>query len=195
MPTTGEILYDGISLQAINLRTVRAQWGAAIQDSFTFGSSLKENIVFHNPDMSMEDVTRATSIAAIHDDITQMPMAYETRIDEGGCSLSGGQRQRIAIARAVAHRPQLLLLDEATSHLDVVTESIVDRNLDELPCTRVVIAHRLSTVRNADLIVVMDNGSVVEQGTHDELLARNGHYAALVRNQLGREPHEFILVG
>jgi ABC-type bacteriocin/lantibiotic exporter with double-glycine peptidase domain len=194
-PTTGNILYDGIPLETMNLQTVRTQWGAALQDSFVFASSLKDNIAFHNRQMRAEDLTRAANIAAIHDDIMQMPMGYETRVDEGGGSLSGGQRQRIAIARAIAHRPSLLLLDEATSHLDVITESIVDRNLDVLSCARVVIAHRLSTIRNADLIVVMDNGSIVEQGTHDELLARDGSYAALVRSQLDRESRQLAAVG
>jgi ATP-binding cassette subfamily B protein len=192
-PTEGEILYDAIPLKTMNIRTVRAQWGTALQNSFIFGSSLKDNIAFHKPQIRAEDLTRAANIAAIHEDIVQMPMRYETRIDEGGDSLSSGQRQRIAIARAVAHRPPLLVLDEATSHLDVVTEGIVDRNLDNLSCTRIVIAHRMSTIRNADLIVVMDNGRIVEQGNHDELLARDGQYATLVCNQLDRESQSRLL--
>ena len=110
-------------------------------------------------------------------------MGYETVIAEGGVDLAGGQRQRLAIARALAHRPAILLLDEATSHLDAITESIVDQNLSDLNCTRIVIAHRLSTVRNADLILVLDNGVIVERGTHEHLLALGGVYAALVRDQ------------
>ena len=102
---------------------------------------------------------------------------------EGGIDLAGGQRQRLAIARALAHRPALLILDEATSDLDAITESIVDRNLSELSCTRIVVAHRLSTVRNADLILVLDEGFVVERGTHQELLALGGTYAELVHDQ------------
>jgi ABC-type bacteriocin/lantibiotic exporter with double-glycine peptidase domain len=112
-----------------------------------------------------------------------MPMQYETRIDEGGGSLSGGQRQRLAIARAVVNHPRFLLLDEATSHLDVITEARVDRNLDKLACTRLVIAHRLSTIENSDLIVVLDQGRVAEMGSHRQLLARGGGYAALVQQQ------------
>jgi ABC-type bacteriocin/lantibiotic exporter with double-glycine peptidase domain len=182
-PTEGEILYDGIPVRTLNLQQVRAQSGVVLQDSFLFSSSLKDNISFHNRFIPVEQLTRAATIAEIHTDIMQLPMGYETRIDEGGDSLSGGQRQRLAIARAVAHCPALLLLDEATSHLDVITENRVDRNLDALFCTRVVIAHRLSTIQNADLIVVMEKGSIVEQGSHHELLSRDGQYAALVRMQ------------
>jgi ATP-binding cassette subfamily B protein len=186
-PSQGEVLYDGVPLQSLNLQGVRRQWGVALQEPFLFHSSLRDNISFCDRRMSMEEVTRAASIAEIHSDILQMPMGYETRIDEGGGSLSGGQRQRLAIARAIAKRPRLLLLDEATSHLDVITERLVDRNLDTLSCTRVVIAHRLSTIQNADLIVVLENGSIVEQGSHHELLALGGHYAELVLTQFARD--------
>ena len=161
-----------------------------LQDSFLFDSSLRENIAFHDPEMPVNDMVTASKIAEIHSDILQMPMGYETRADEGGRHLSGGQRQRLSIARAVAHKPALLLLDEATSHLDATTEALVDRNLDALACTRVVIAHRVSAVQNADLIVVLDEGAVAEQGSHRELLEREGHYAALVRRQLERAEDE-----
>jgi ABC-type multidrug transport system fused ATPase/permease subunit len=112
-----------------------------------------------------------------------MPMGYETRVDEGGTGLSGGQRQRLSLARALAHQPPMLLLDEATSHLDVVTESEVEKILNELSCTRVVVAHRLSTVQNADVILVLDQGAIVERGSPAELLERDGHYAKLVQSQ------------
>src|SRR5436305_12602621 len=113
-----------------------------------------------------------------------MPMRYETFISEGGSALSGGQRQLVAIARAVAHKPALLLLDEATSHLDVTTEQKVAEHLQTLACTQIIIAHRLSTIRNADVILVLDQGTIVEQGTHHELLQRDGYYARLMQQQV-----------
>jgi ABC-type bacteriocin/lantibiotic exporter with double-glycine peptidase domain len=183
-PTEGEILYDGIPLHAMDLQTLRSQWGTVLQDSFLFNSSLRDNISFHKPELSLRDLVAASKIAEIDSDIIQMPMGYETRVDEGGRGLSGGQRQRVALARAVAYKPPLLLLDEATSHLDVMTEARVDRNLDALSCTRVVIAHRVSAIRNAHLILVLEGGAVAEQGSHHQLLARDGHYAALISGQL-----------
>lgn len=185
-PTEGEILYDDVPLHAMNLQAFRSQWGTVLQDSFLFNSSLRDNISFHSPEISRQDLVTAAKTAEIHSDIMQMPMRYETRVDEGGRGLSGGQRQRLAIARAVANKPPLLLLDEATSHLDVITEASVDHNLDALSCTRIVIAHRVSAVQNAGLIVVLDEGAIAERGSHHELLAQNGYYAALIRNQVQR---------
>jgi ABC-type bacteriocin/lantibiotic exporter with double-glycine peptidase domain len=182
-PTEGEILYDGIPIHAVDLQSLRRYWGTVLQDVFLFSASLRDNLAFHDPALPVSDLVRAARIAEIHTEILRMPMQYETRIDEGGASLSGGQRQRLAIARAVAGYPRLLLLDEATSHLDVLTEAMVDSNLDALTCTRIVIAHRLSTIQNADHIVVLDEGRIVETGTHHQLLARGGHYSALVRQQ------------
>jgi len=187
LPGEGQILYDGIPLPQLDLRSVRSQWGAVLQESFLFNSSIRNNIAFHDSGISFQDVVAAAEIAGIHTDIVRMPMGYETRVDEGGASLSGGQRQRLSIARAVVRKPALLLLDEATSHLDALTEKIVDRNLDALLCTRVVVAHRLCTVQNADLIVVLEDGAIVEQGRHEDLLDRGGPYAALVQNQLAEE--------
>jgi ABC-type bacteriocin/lantibiotic exporter with double-glycine peptidase domain len=183
-PTEGAILYDGIPSRRLNYRTLRGQCGAVLQEPFLFSGPIRQGIARHDPGLSLGQVMAAARLAAVHEEILQMPMGYETLLAEGGSGLSGGQRQRVALARALAHRPALLVLDEATSHLDVVTEQRVEENLRRLACTQVVIAHRLSTIRNADLILVLDDGAVVERGSHEELLARNGFYAALIRSQL-----------
>lgn len=153
-----------------------------LQEPFLFSGSIRQNITVNNPSLSLEQVIQAAKLAAIHDDIVQLPMGYETRIAEGGSGLSGGQRQRLAIARALAHQPALLLLDEATSHLDVVTENLVEQHLSKLGCTRIAIAHRLSTIRNADTIIVLDGGTILELGSHKQLLAKQGYYASLVHS-------------
>jgi ABC-type bacteriocin/lantibiotic exporter with double-glycine peptidase domain len=183
-PTSGDILFDGIALQKLNYQEVRRQFGVVLQDVFIFSGSVRENISFNDPQMDMARIVSAAQAAAIHDDIQKMPMGYETLLSEGGSVFSGGQRQRLALARALANHPALLLLDEATSALDVTTERAVEQNLQRLSCTQLVIAHRLSTVRNADLILVLDQGRVVEQGTHQQLLRRRGFYAQLIKIQL-----------
>lgn len=184
LPTKGEIYYDNYPLRAMNYQAVRAQFGVVTQSASIFSGSIRENITLNNPEMSIEQMVDAANAAAIHQDILQMPMEYETYVAEGGEGLSGGQRQRLALARALANRPALLLLDEATSALDVVTERTVEQNLRALRCTQVIIAHRLSTIRNADLILVLDQGTIIERGTHDSLLRRNGYYAHLIQSQL-----------
>ena len=184
VPTEGEVRFDGRLLQDLDFRELRRSCGMVTQDPALFAGSVRENISLGHPSATYEEVVLAAQRAQIHDEIMAMPMAYETRLTEGGGGLSGGQRQRLALARALVHNPPLLLLDEATSHLDVVTERRVDEVLTALSCTRIVIAHRLSTVVNADLIGVMEDGRLVEQGTHEELIARGGPYEALIRDQL-----------
>jgi len=152
-----------------------------------FGTTIRENITLKDPGIPMSEVVEAAKLACVHDDIMAMPMGYETIVADGGGSLSGGQRQRVALARALVHQPAVLLLDEATSELDTITESQVHWNLASLRCTRVVIAHRLSTVRDADTILVLSDGVIVERGSHEELLAHGGDYAALVHGQLEME--------
>jgi ATP-binding cassette subfamily B protein len=183
-PTSGQVLYDGVPLERMHYGSLRRQFGVVLQESSVFADSVRQNISFNDPALPLERVMAAARLAAIHDEIMGMPMGYETLLAEGGTGLSGGQCQRLAIARALTHEPAVLLLDEATSHLDVATEAEVDSSLNALSCTRIVIAHRLSTVRNADLILVIDEGAIAEQGSHKELLARGGLYAALIHGQL-----------
>lgn len=189
-PTEGEILYDGIPLQDMDYRTLRSQFGTVMQNSSVFGGSVKQNISFNDPDLPFEEIERAAILASIHRDIQQMPMGYETHVSENGTALSGGQCQRLSLARALARKPALLVLDEATSHLDAGTEREVSHHISELSSTRVVVAHRLSTIRDADLILVLKDGRIVERGTHEELLVRSGHYAELIKGQLERETNE-----
>jgi ATP-binding cassette, subfamily B, bacterial len=186
LPTEGTIYYDNLPLSCLNYQEVRRQFGVVLQDSTIFSGSVLQNITLNNPTMTVEQAAMAAEVAAIHEDIVQMPMGYETFVSEGGSALSGGQRQRLSLARALANHPAILLLDEATSSLDVITERAVDQSLQQLDCTQIIIAHRLSTIRNADVILVLDEGKIVEHGSHDDLLTRDGHYSRLMKHQIAQ---------
>ena len=184
-PNQGRILIDNYDIDKVELYSLRRQIGIVPQDPLLFSGSVNENIALTQPDASSEEIVMAAKVACAHDFIMELPAGYSTPVGERGASLSGGQRQRIAIARTLLANPKLLVMDEATSALDYETERKVCDNLIQTlhDCTVFFITHRLSTVRRADLIVVMHQGAVVEKGTHDELMNRRGRYYALYRQQ------------
>ncbi len=186
--TDGKVLIDGHDISSVSLRSLRSQVGVVDQDTFLFGGTIRENISIAHPEADLEQIIQAARFAGADEFIQQLPMGYESQIGEGGGMLSGGQRQRLAIARALMGNPRLLLFDEATSHLDSESERIIQNNLKTIlkGRTSVIIAHRLSTVRNADLILVLDRGVLVESGTHDDLIAKKGHYYYLNQQQLAQ---------
>ncbi|RUS98523.1 peptidase C39 [Dulcicalothrix desertica PCC 7102] len=181
----GKILVDEHDITSISLRSLRSCVGVVDQDTFLFGSTIRENITLGHPGASLAEVIEAATLAGADEFIKKLPMGYETKIGEGGGLLSGGQRQRIAIARALLGNPKLLIMDEATSHLDTESERIIQRNLSTIlkDRTTLIIAHRLSTVRNADLILVLDKGVLIESGNHEDLMAKRGHYFYLNQQQ------------
>lgn len=183
-PVEGRITFDDSSLAELDLRSLRRQLGIVPQNPYVFGDTIRNNIALSDPNLRLGQVIEAARLAHIHDDIVSMPMGYETLLADGGASLSGGQRQRIALARALGTKPSILLLDEATSHLDAITEARIHEELEELRATRIVISHRLSTVRKADQILVMEDGCLAESGTHADLISRGGLYRALIEEQL-----------
>jgi ABC-type multidrug transport system fused ATPase/permease subunit len=188
-PTRGSILFDGRDSRSIPLAALRSQMAVVPQDVFLFGGTIRENIAYGKPDATEEEIIEAARQANAWDFIRAFPGLMETIVGERGVQLSGGQRQRIAIARAVLKDPKILLLDEATSSLDSESERLVKEALEKLmQCrTSIVIAHRLSTIRSADKIIVINDGLIVEQGTHEELISNtNGLYRNLNELQFAR---------
>jgi ATP-binding cassette subfamily C protein len=183
-PQSGKIYYDVQDLDSIDVRAVRKQLGVVLQIGQLMSGDIFTNIVASNPNLTMKDAVEAAKMAGFHADIEQMPMGMHTMISEGAGTLSGGQRQRLLIARAIVNKPRIIYFDEATSALDNTTQAIVSKSLDNLKATRIVIAHRLSTIVNCDRIIVMDKGRVVEDGTYDELMKRNGVFSQLAARQL-----------
>lgn len=182
-PERGAIYYDGKSIDGLDLPSLRRSIGTVMQDAGLFQGDIYSNIVITAPQLTQKDAWEAAEIAGIADDIRAMPMGMSTVVSEGQGGISGGQRQRLMIARAVAPKPKLLIFDEATSALDNKTQRQVSEALDAMGCTRVVIAHRLSTIRHCDRILVLDSGSIVEDGTYEELIAQGGYFAELVKRQ------------
>ena len=182
-PERGTIFYGPHDVSKTNLRSLRNHIGTVMQDGKLFMGDIFSNITISTPTATLDDAWEAAEIAGIADDIRKMPMGMQTLVTEGGGGVSGGQRQRIMIARAVCGRRRILMFDEATSALDNKTQKHVSDALEELKCTRVVVAHRLSTVRHCDRILVVDDGHIAEEGTYEELLAKNGLFAELVARQ------------
>jgi ATP-binding cassette subfamily B protein len=181
-PERGRVTIDGTDLKDVTFSSLAATVGVVSQETYLFHASVRDNLRFARPDASDEEVEEAARAARIHDLIASLPDGYDTMVGERGYRFSGGEKQRMAIARTILRNPPVLLLDEATSSLDTQTERAVQEALDRLAAgrTTIAIAHRLSTVRDADQIVVLDRGQIVERGTHDELLALGGRYASLV---------------
>ena len=197
VPTKGSILVDGVDLSTVRLDSYRTQLGVVLQESFLFDGSIRDNVAFSRPDASEEAVLRACRIARVDEFAETFPDKYDTIVGERGVKLSGGQRQRISIARAILAEPRILILDEATSSLDSESEQMIQEGLSYLMRGRTtfVIAHRLSTIRRADQILVIEQGRIVERGTHEQLYVAQGRYRELYDKQHGLESNLFLAPG
>ena len=182
-PQRGGVFYDGKDIERMDLKSLRRNIGSVMQSGKLFTGDLYSNIVINNPRLTLDEAWEAAEMAGFADDIRSMPMGMFTLVSEGQGGISGGQRQRLLIARAIAPKPRILMFDEATSALDNITQKTVSESLEKLKCTRIVIAHRLSTIRQCDRIIVLDKGHIIEDGSYDELIERNGFFAELVERQ------------
>lgn len=195
--TSGHVKVDGIDVRNMDLYNLRDNIGMAMQDVFLFSDTIEGNIAYGRPDCSFEEVKKAAIMADANHFIQAMPEGYDTIVGERGVGLSGGQKQRISLARALLKDPSILILDDTTSAVDMETESYIQKQLKliEKDCTIFIIAYRISSIKDADLILVMDKGRIIEQGTHESLLAENGYYASAFRNQYGEIPEELLKGG
>ena len=187
VPESGRVSVDGIDLNVVDPAWLRRQIGVVLQENVLFNRSVRDNIALADPAIPIERIIAAAQLAGAHAFILELPNGYDTILGERGSSLSGGQRQRVAIARALVTNPRILILDEATSALDYESERIIQQNMAAIAEGRtvIIIAHRLSTVRRADRILTIENGRLVEDGSHDDLIKSGGRYASLYRLQAG----------
>lgn len=188
-PTKGAIYIDDINLKNIELATIRKNVASAMQDVFLFSDTIRNNIAFGIPNATEQDIIRVAKMADAHEFISKLPDGYDTMVGERGTGLSGGQRQRISLARALLKNPSILILDDTTSALDMETEFSIQENLKQTYKTKIIIAHRISSVKNADLILVLNHGALVEWGTHDTLLKLGGYYKGVFEHQFGDFNH------
>ena len=185
LPESGKIYIDGMDISQAEPMWLRRQIGVVLQENFLFDGSIRENIALSMPGIPMDRIIQAAKLAGAHEFISELPEGYDTHVGERGTTLSGGQRQRIAIARTLLTNPKILIFDEATSALDNQSEKIIQRNMAEICKGRTVfiIAHRLTTIQNADTIIYLEKGCIMEQGTHAELMAKQGYYYNLYSQQ------------
>ena len=185
----GSITADGIDLREINLEAFRQQMGYVPQDAFLFSDTLANNIKFGKEDATQEEIEQAAKMAVVHDNIVDFSKGYQTILGERGITLSGGQKQRVSIARALIKSPKLLLLDDCLSAVDTETEEAILSNLEiaTQDCTTLIVSHRVSSAKTADQIIVLDDGQILQQGTHQELLAQEGYYKELYQKQLAEK--------
>lgn len=192
--TSGEVLVDGINVKQLDLYNLRDNIGMAMQDVFLFSDTIEGNIAYGRPDCTFEEVRQAAIKADANHFIKNLPDGYDTIVGERGVGLSGGQKQRISLARALVKNPSILILDDTTSAVDMETESYIQSQLKKIDkdCTKFIIAYRISSIKEADLILVMDQGRIIESGTHDSLVAQNGYYAKAFHNQYGAIPYDLL---